>query len=81
MIHKLFAWWPIKVTSGKRVWFKHYYRHRMRFDPSTGMPPISAQYFEYTETAKERTWRLLTDRVEHNRNIWNDPYLTKQDKQ
>jgi len=79
MESKQFAWRPIKVTSGKLVWLKYYFRHRERFDVSTGRPPLSSLYFEWTETASEKTWRLLKDTVVHNRNVWNDPKLIKED--
>ncbi len=56
---KLFAILPKKVTSGQWVWFSRYYVVEMRFDPSTGRPPINSTHYTYTETAAERTWRLL----------------------
>jgi hypothetical protein len=37
-------------------------------------------HFTWTETASERTWRVLKESAVHNRNIWNDPTLTKEDK-
>jgi len=37
-------------------------------------------YFEWTETSAERTWRVLKETAVHNRNVWNNPSLTKQDK-
>ena len=79
MIIKKFAWWPIRVTSGKRIWLQHYIEHRNLYDSSTGRPPIGSLYFTWTETAKERTWRLLKESVVANRNVWNEPHLTKQD--
>jgi hypothetical protein len=56
---KMFAWWPIIVTSGKRIWLKYYFQHKALYDESTGRPPLNSLYFEWTETASERTWRLL----------------------
>lgn len=56
---KHFAFLPVKVTSGQRVWLKYYYRIRSSHDENTGRPPLSSAYFEYTETAGERVWRLL----------------------
>lgn len=79
MENKLFAWWPVRVTSGKCIWLNTFYEHKNLYDASTGRPPISSLYFTWTETAKERTWRLLKDRTVHNRNVWNDPELTKRD--
>jgi hypothetical protein len=43
-------------------------------DESTGRPPLHSQYIEFTETAKEQTWRLLTEqRIDNNRDVWNTP--------
>jgi hypothetical protein len=81
MESKVFAWWPVKVTSGKVVWLKYYSRHRELYDTSTGRPPLNSLYFEWSETPQEKTWRLLKESVVYNRNVWNDPALTKQDKQ
>jgi hypothetical protein len=74
-----FAWWPTRVTSGKRVWLTSYIRHRSLYDETTGRPPLNSLHFEWTETVQEKTWRLLKYSVVHNRNIWNDPNLTKED--
>lgn len=76
---KRFAWRPIQVTSGRWVWLAEYYYHRNLYDETTGRPPINSFYFEWTETAKERTWRVLKEKVIQNRNVWNDPLLTHQD--
>lgn len=76
---KQFAWWPTRVTSGKIVWLKSYIQHRSLYDESTGRPPLNSLHFEWTETLPEKTWRLLKESVVHNRNIWNDPNLTKED--
>ncbi len=80
MENERFAWLPIKVTSGKRVWLSTYYEHKSLYDTSTGRPPLNGLYFSWTETPSEKTWRLLTDGVVHNRNIWNTPNLIKEDK-
>lgn len=56
---KRFAIFPKKVTSGRWVWLKTYYIVEMRFDPSTGRPPLNSTHYTFTETAAERTWRLL----------------------
>jgi hypothetical protein len=79
MESKQFAWWPTKVTSGKLIWLKYYFQHKERFDINTGRPPLSSLYFTWTETPAEKTLRLLKESAVHNRNIWNDPLLTKQD--
>jgi hypothetical protein len=50
------------------------------YDESTGRPPLNSLYFEWTETLQEKTWRVLKDSVVQNRNVWNDPLLTKEDK-
>jgi hypothetical protein len=76
-----FAWLPTRVTSGKTIWLSRYIQHRSLYDETTGRPPINSLYFTWTETPQEKTWRLLKDSVVHNRNIWNTPDLTKQDKQ
>jgi hypothetical protein len=74
MIVKKFAWMPTRMTSGKLVWLKHYNLHRSLYDESTGKPPINSLYFEFTETEAEETWRLLTQqRIDNNRNVWNNP--------
>jgi hypothetical protein len=73
MIEKNFAWLPIRMTSGKVVWLQLYYLYH-NIDESTGRPPLHSQYIEFTETAKEQTWRLLTEqRIGNNRNVWNTP--------
>lgn len=70
---KRFAWWPVRVTSGKLVWLKSYYEHRETYDAATGRPPLHSLYFVWSETAQERTWRILTTSMENRRNVWNDP--------
>jgi hypothetical protein len=76
-----FALWPKKVTSGKLVWFSWYIEHRELFDRNTGRAPITTFEFKWTETESEKTWRVLKEYAVQNRNVWNDPELTKQDKQ
>jgi hypothetical protein len=80
MEHKRFAWLPIKVTSGKRIWLRTYIEHISLYDRNTGRAPITTFDFRWTETLQERTWRLLKESILHNRNIWNDTTLTKEDK-
>ena len=75
-----FAWRPTRVTSGKCIWLESYIQHRSLYDESTGRPPINSFYFEWTETLQERTFRVLKESVQHNRNVWNTTELTKQDK-
>ena len=75
-----FAWLPTKVTSGKWIWLAKYIEHRELFDKRTGRAPVSTLHFRWTETSKERTWRILKESAVHNRNVWNDPKLTKEDK-
>lgn len=58
---KQFAWWPVTVTSGKRIWLSTYYLHQARYDASTGRPPIGSMYFTWTETPQEKIWRLLKE--------------------
>jgi hypothetical protein len=79
MENKKFAWLPTKVTSGQRVWLTLYYEHKNLYDQSTGRPPLNSSHFIWTETASERTWRLLKETAVQNRNVWNDPTLTKLD--
>jgi hypothetical protein len=80
MESKQFAWFPVRVTSKKLIWLKYYLRHKDPYDLSTGRPPLSAQYFMWTETAEEKTWRLLKEGAVQNRNIWNQYNYTKEDK-
>jgi hypothetical protein len=79
MENKKFAWSPVQVTSGQWIWLKTYYQHRSLYDETTGRPPLNSFYFVWTETADERTWRVLKETVVHNRNVWNDTRLTKED--
>lgn len=79
MESKRFAWFPTTVTSGERIWLSTYYLHQNLYDASTGRPPIGSLYFTWTETAPERMMRLLKGTVIQNRNVWNDPLLTKED--
>lgn len=79
MESKKFAWMPIQVTSGKWTWLKTYYYHQSLYDETTGRPPLNSFYFVWTETASERVWRVLKETVVHNRNVWNDTQLTKED--
>jgi hypothetical protein len=80
MESKRFAWLPKRVTSGKLIWFKNYWEHISLYDKNTGRAPITSFDFRWTETAAERTWRLLRETQVHNRNVWNEYNLTKQDK-
>jgi hypothetical protein len=79
MESKKFAWLPTKVTSGRWIWLGDYYQHKSLYDETTGRPPLNSLHFMWTETASEKTWRVLKESVKHNRNIWNDPTLTKED--
>lgn len=79
MESKRFAWFPVQVTSRQWLWLQTYYQHRSLYDETTGRPPLNSLYFTWTETAKERTWRVLKETVVHNRNVWNEPTLTKED--
>jgi hypothetical protein len=36
--------------------------------------------FRWTETAQEKTWRLLKESAVANRNVWNEYTYTKEDK-
>ncbi len=76
---KRFSWLPKRVTSGKLVWLSYYYEHRSLYDENTGRPPLNTFEFVWSETPKEKTWRLLKESVKLNRNVWNDPDLTKED--
>lgn len=80
MEHKKFAWLPTRMTSGQLIWLSSYTEHQEMFDQNTNRTPIDGFYFVWTETAKERTWRLLKETTRQNRNVWNDPELTKEDK-
>jgi hypothetical protein len=80
MESKRFAFLPTRVTSGKIVWLKYYYQHKELFDKRTGRAPVVGLHFTWTETAGERTWRLLKETAVHNRNVWNDYNYTKEDK-
>ena len=80
MESKQFAWLPIKMTSGKRIWLRTYYQHKSLYDESTGRPPLGSLYFIWSEAPEEKTWRLLKENVVHNRNVWNTPNLIKEDK-
>jgi hypothetical protein len=79
MVSERFAWLPVQVTSGKWTWLRRYYQHKSLYDETTGRPPINSLHFTWTETASERTWRVLKESVVHNRNVWNAPDLTNQD--
>ena len=79
MESKKFAWKPIKVTSGKWIWLSMYYQHKSLYDETTGRPPLNSLHFVWTETEKEKVIRLLKDKVVHNRNIWNEINLTRED--
>jgi hypothetical protein len=79
MESKKFAWKPIKVTSGKWIWLSAYYQHKSLYDETTGRPPLNSLHFIWTETEKEKVIRLLKDKVVHNRNVWNEVNLTRED--
>lgn len=79
MESKKFAWWPIKVTSGYWTWLQVFYQHKALYDETTGRPPLNSLYFVWTETEKEKVIRLLKKRIVHNRNLWNDPNLIRED--
>jgi hypothetical protein len=80
MERKKFAWIPVKVTSGRWTWLTTYYQHQSLYDETTGRPPLNSLHFTWTETASERSWRVLKETAIHNRNVWNDIQLTKEDK-
>jgi hypothetical protein len=63
MESKQFAWLPTVMTSGKRIWLRWYYQHKNLYDSSTGRPPLGSLYFTWTETVKERQWRLLKEKI------------------
>jgi hypothetical protein len=74
-----FAWLPKRMSSGRVTWLSYYYEYRSLYDINTGRPPIYGLHFVFTETPKEKTLRLLKESVIQNRNVWNDPILTKED--
>ncbi len=80
MESKKFAWKPTRVTSGCWTWLSMYYQHKSLYDTTTGRPPLNSLHFTWTETASERTWRILKETTIHNRNVWNDVKLTKEDQ-
>jgi hypothetical protein len=80
MERKKFAWLPVKVTSGQWTWLTTYYQHQSLYDKTIGRSPLHGLHFTWTETAGERTWRVLKETAIHNRNVWNDIKLTKEDK-
>ena len=80
MENKKFALLPKRMTSGKLVWLSYYYQHKELFDRRTGRAPVTSLHFTWTETPSEKTWRLLKETAVQNRNIWNDPTLTREDK-
>lgn len=63
MVNEKFAWFPRRVTSGKWIWFSKYYEHVELFDKSTGRPPLMSFDFRWTETPKEKTFRLLKEKL------------------
>lgn len=75
-----FAWLPLRVSSGRVIWLSTYYEYKSLYDENTGRPPLNSLYFVYTETPQEKTFRLLKESVKYNRNVWNDPRLTKEDR-
>lgn len=77
---KVFAFLPVTVTSGKRIWFKYYFKHKTLYDPTTNRPPLNCLYFEWSETEREREWRIMKENIIQNRNVWNDPILTSKEK-
>lgn len=80
MENEKFALFPKRVTSGKWVWLSKYYEHIELYDRNTGRAPIMTFDFRWTETEKERMWRVLKENIVHNRNVWNEPNLTKEDR-
>lgn len=76
---KRFAWWPVTVTSGQRIWLNTFYEHKSLYDATTGRPPLGSLYFVWTESEKEKVIRVLKGQIIHNRNIWNNTELTKRD--
>lgn len=38
-----------------------YYEHTMLYDPNTLKPPLIGYHYMWTETTKERVWRLLKE--------------------
>ena len=78
MESKRFAWLPKKMTSGRLIWLTRYWHHRSLYDKNTGRPPLNNLYFQWTETAQERTWRVLKETAVHNRDVWNEIELEKK---
>ena len=62
MENEKFAWFPKRVTSGKWIWLSKYYEHIDLYDRNTGRAPIMTFDFRWTETPKERTFRLLKEK-------------------
>lgn len=79
MESKRFAWKPVQVTSGQWTWLSVYYQHKSLYDETTGRPPLNSLHFIWTETEKEKVIRLLKNKVVHNRNVWNEVNLTRED--
>ena len=56
-VSKIFAWMPKQVTSGKVVWFTHYY-HTKRF---TSVELKHQWFMEHTYTEWEYFLKKMTD--------------------
>lgn len=63
MVNERFAWFPKRVTSGTWIWLVKYYEHVELYDRNTGRAPIMSFDFRWTETAQERTFRLLKEKI------------------
>lgn len=59
--------------------YLHIFEHIELYDRNTGRAPITTFDFRWTETPQEQTFRLLKESVTHNRNVWNEHQLTKED--
>jgi hypothetical protein len=58
-----FAWWPVHMTNGKRVWFKKYVEVR-RYVDLFGHPPMRNNFYSFYWTKEDHLMNVLKNKTD-----------------
>jgi hypothetical protein len=75
-----FAWLPTKLSNGSFVWLTRYCQTNLPDHLSHLRANRTNPSVVYRATLDDNRQRCAEQQMIHNRNIWNDPLLTKQDR-
>gem|GEM_PF-655242 len=75
-----FAWLPTKLSNSSIVWLTHFCQTNSPDHLSHLRGHATYPSAVYKAALNDNRQRCTEQHMIHNRNIWNDPLLTKQDR-